>query len=89
MDVCVRAGLGQRLADILATLERDPYEPSQSFERLTNNLRGKCSRRIDRHNRIVYKVLQNVDGARDENGNLYEGVVRVLEAWGHRYKKSY
>jgi Txe/YoeB family toxin of Txe-Axe toxin-antitoxin module len=89
MDVCVRAGFERRLAAILTTLETAPYAPTHGFERLVGNLKGRCSRQIDKHNRIIYKVLPNSEGARDENGNVYEGIVHVLEAWGHNYKRTY
>jgi len=87
MEICVSAGFAIPLAQIMATLELNPYEYSQGFERLTGNLKGRCSRKINYHNRVVYKVLPNNDGARDDKGILYEGIVRVFEAWGHNYRK--
>ncbi len=77
-----------KIAEILVVLRRNPFEPTQGhcFERLTNNLKGYCSRQINHGNRILYEVLPNTKGARDKLGNLYEGIVRVLRAWGHNYK---
>jgi Txe/YoeB family toxin of toxin-antitoxin system len=84
---CLRAGYGKRLKDIKETVERDPYEYSQGFERLTGNLKGYCSRQINKGNRFLYSVHKNTDGIKDENGNLYDGIVIVHESWEHNYKK--
>jgi plasmid maintenance system killer protein len=71
----------------MTTVENDPYKPTQHFERLTGNLKGLYSRQINYKNRFVYTVLPNTENARDEDGNLYDGIVRVHESWGHKYKK--
>ena len=84
---CERAGFKTQLDEILDTVEKDPYDLSQCFERLKGDLKGCCSRRINRKNRVLYEVLPNTENARDKDGNLYEGIVLVYEAWGHNYKK--
>ncbi len=78
-----------KITEILDVLRRDPFEPTPEhcFERLRKNLKGRCSRQINYHNRIVYMVLPNTNGEKDEKGDLYEGIVRILEAWGHKYRK--
>lgn len=86
-DTCRRAGYGKRLAEILNTVENNPYCLSQGFERLAGNLKGYCSRRVNYNNRFFYEALPNTENARDRNGNLYDGFVRVYETWGHNYKK--
>jgi Txe/YoeB family toxin of toxin-antitoxin system len=87
-EACERAGYKAELDEILGTVERAPYEFSQGFERLTGNLKGYCSRKINHGNRFVYKVLPNTERLKDDEGNLYDGIVLVYEAWRHRYKKS-
>jgi len=87
METCQRAGYGAKLAEIMTTLENAPYDPAHHFERLTGNLKGYCSRQINYHNRVLYKVLPNTEEARDKDGNLYDGIVCVYEAWGHHYSK--
>jgi len=79
----------RRMAEILIVLQRAPFEPTpgQGFERLSGNLKGYCSRQINHGNRILYKVFPNTVGARDKNGDLYEGTVFLYRAWGHNYKK--
>jgi Txe/YoeB family toxin of toxin-antitoxin system len=86
-ETCVRAGFKEQLDNIRDTLKRDPYEFSQGFERLAGNLKGFCSREINRVNRVLYEVLANAEGLRDEDGELYDGIVKIYESWGHRYKK--
>jgi len=86
-DTCRRAGFGKQLANILNTVRNSPYDSSQGFERLKGNLKGLCSRQIDFNNRFLYMVLPNTEKAVDEHGNLYDGVVYIVRAWGHNYKK--
>jgi toxin YoeB len=86
-DTCKRAGWGKHLAKILEIVEKDPYNPSQGFERLKGNLKGFCSRRINYDNRFFYEVLPNAENARDQDGNLYDGIVRIHRTWEHNYRK--
>jgi len=85
--MCKRAGFKAQLDNIINTVKKDPYDPSQKFKRLSGDLKGYCSRRINYYNRVLYKVLPNTENVRDKEGNLYDGIVRVYEAWGHRYQK--
>jgi Txe/YoeB family toxin of toxin-antitoxin system len=78
-----RAGLKKEVAKIMGTVERDPYEQSQRFEKLVGNMKDKCSRRINYHHRFVYEVLPNTENLKDANGELYEGIVKVISMWGH------
>jgi Txe/YoeB family toxin of toxin-antitoxin system len=86
-EMCEKAGFKAQLDKIRNTVKRDPYEYSQGFERLVGNLKGYCSRQINKGNRFLYSVHENAGGLKDENGNQYEGIVIVHESWGHRYKK--
>ena len=56
---------------LLAILERDPFQSPPPFEKLTGDLRGAFSRRINIQHRLVYQVL--VD----------ERIVKVLRMWTH------
>ncbi len=87
MDTCLSAGYGRQLAEIMNTVEEDPYKPTHGFKRLKGDLKDFCSRKINRKSRFVYSVLPNDERAIDEYGKLYDGIVRVHEAWGHKYKK--
>lgn len=63
------AGLKPKVEELLAILERDPFQNPPAFEKLLGDLAGAYSRRINIHNRLVYEVFAK------------EGVVRVLRMW--------
>jgi toxin YoeB len=65
------AGLKPRVEELLALLEKDPFQNPPSFEKLVGDLSGAYSRRINIHNRLVYEVFTK------------ERVVRVLRMWTH------
>jgi Txe/YoeB family toxin of toxin-antitoxin system len=78
-----RAGLKSKAIEIISTVRRNPYEESQFFERLKGDLKGACSRRLNRQHRFVYEVLPNTEDAKDRNGELYEGIIKVISMWTH------
>ena len=65
------AGLKPRVEELLALLEKDPFQRPPSFEKLVGDLAGAYSRRINIHHRLVYEVFTK------------EHVVRVLRMWTH------
>ena len=65
------AGLKPRVEELLALLEKDPFQSPPSFEKLVGDLAGAYTRRINIHHRLVYEVFTK------------EGVVRVLRMWTH------
>jgi len=65
------AGLKPRVEELLALLEKDPFQNPPSFENLVGDLAGAYSRRINIHHRLVYEVFTK------------ERVVRVLRMWTH------
>ncbi|MEI8266943.1 MAG: Txe/YoeB family addiction module toxin [Betaproteobacteria bacterium] len=65
------AGLKPRVQELLALLEKDPFQSPPSFEKLVGDLAGAYSRRINIHHRLVYEVFTK------------ERVVRVLRMWTH------
>ncbi|WP_353885243.1 Txe/YoeB family addiction module toxin [uncultured Hydrogenophaga sp.] len=65
------AGLKPKVEELLAILERDPFQNPPAFEKLLGDLAGAYSRRINIHNRLVYEVFAK------------ERVVRVLRMWTH------
>jgi len=78
-----RAGLKPKAIEVYNTIKNDPFEVSQSFEKLKGDFKGSCSRRLNRQHRFVYQVLPNTEEAKDENGNLFEGIVKVISMWTH------
>lgn len=65
------AGLKPRVEELLALLEKDPFQNPPSFEKLVGDLAGAYSRRINIQHRLAYEVF------------TAEGVVRVLRMWTH------
>jgi Txe/YoeB family toxin of toxin-antitoxin system len=78
-----RAGLKAKAVEIIRTVRNNPYEESQNYEKLKGNLKGAHSRRINRQHRFVYEVMPNDENAKDANGELYEGIVKVISMWTH------
>jgi Txe/YoeB family toxin of toxin-antitoxin system len=65
------AGLKPGVEELLAHLEKDPFQSPPGFEKLVGDLAGAYSRRINIHHRLVYEVFTK------------ERVVRVLRMWTH------
>ena len=65
------AGLKPKAEELLAVLEKDPFQNPPPFEKLIGDLAGAYSRRINIHNRLVYEVLPK------------QKTVRVLRMWTH------
>ena len=63
--------LVDKIKDLLYILKENPYQNPPPYEKLTNNLKGKYSRRINIKNRLVYEVLE-------ENK-----IVNILSIWTH------
>lgn len=78
-----RAGLKPKAIEIIKTVRDNPYEDSQDFEKLKGDLKGSYSRRINRQHRFVYEVLPNDENAKDANGKLYKGIIKVISMWTH------
>lgn len=66
-----RSGLKGTVEELLALLERDPFESPPPFEKLTGNMSGAFSRRLNIQHRLVYEVLPD------------ERIVRILRMWSH------
>jgi len=86
-ETATKNGFTDKLAEIFDVVERDPYEntPGHHYEELKGNLKGRHSRRLNRHNRFIYEVLPNDEALKDKDGNPYDGIVRILTMWGHHY----
>jgi Txe/YoeB family toxin of toxin-antitoxin system len=61
------ANLDSNLKSLLEVLKHNPYEPH--YEKLSGNLKGYCSRRINIKHRLVYSV--------DEETKT----IRVVSVW--------
>jgi Txe/YoeB family toxin of toxin-antitoxin system len=65
------SGLKNRVQELLAIIEHDPYQNPPPYEKLVGDLSGAYSRRINIQHRLVYQVLEK------------EQSVKVLRLWSH------
>jgi len=65
------SGLKQKAQELLAILEKNPFQNPPPYEELAGDLVGAYSRRINIQHRIVYEIY------------VQEKVVRVLRMWTH------
>jgi len=65
------SGLKSKALDLLAILERDPFQNPPPYEKLVGDLAGAYSRRISIQHRLVYEVFTETR------------TVRVLRMWTH------
>lgn len=68
-----RSGLKSQVDKIIETVIKNPFEPTQGFEKLKGNLKDLYSRRINKQHRFVYEISD------DER----ERVVKVVSMWSH------
>ena len=78
-----QAGLEKTAKELLAIIQRNPYQNPPPFEKLRGDFKGSFSRRINRQHRIIYDVLSNEEGLKDDAGNLYKGIVKIIRMWTH------
>jgi Txe/YoeB family toxin of toxin-antitoxin system len=66
-----RSGLRPKVEDLLALLEKDPFQNPPAYEKLMGDLEGAYSRRTHIQHRLVYQVLKK------------ENTIKVLRMWTH------
>jgi len=64
-------GLRSKTEELLAVLAKDPFQNPPPFEKLSGDLLGAYSRRINIQHRLVYSVEKKAK------------VVKVLRLWSH------
>ncbi len=65
------AGLKEKALTLLAVLKENPFQNPPPYEKLTGDLAGAYSRRINIQHRLVYQVLAE------------RHAVKVLRMWSH------
>lgn len=65
------AGLKRKAKKLLAILRKNPFQNPPPYEKLTGDLAGAYSRRINIQHRLVYQVYEQ------------EKTVKVLRMWTH------
>lgn len=66
-----RAGLGDKVNELLAVIEQNPFQTPPFYEKLNGKLDGKYSRRINIQHRLVYDV----------NEDLKQ--IKIISMWSH------
>jgi Txe/YoeB family toxin of toxin-antitoxin system len=65
------SGNRKKVENLLKILAEDPYKKPPPFEKLTGDLTGACSRRINIQHRLVYQVYED------------KKVVKIIRIWSH------
>ena len=73
----------ERAIELFKIMEQNPYQTPPGFKKLSGDLKGYYSRRINGQHRIVYDILPNSEKLRDKFGEIYQGIVRVISMWTH------
>lgn len=80
------AGLKQKAQELLNIIAVNPFQEPPSYEKLLGGLSSYYSRRINLYHRLAYRVDENAQQFKDDDGNLYEGIITVKRMWSH-YEK--
>ena len=83
LDKLKRAGYNRKARDLVNIVENNPYKMPPRYEKLTGDLHGYYSRRINEQHRFIYDVLPNIDNLLDDDDKPYNGIVHVLRMWTH------
>ena len=78
-----RAGLSGKAKELARIVTTNPFQMPPPYEKMTGDLQGYYSRRINRKHRFVYEVLPNTDNLADEKGTPYKGIVKIIRMWTH------
>ena len=65
------AHLDQKVKNLIEILQENPFQTPPSYEKLTGDLNGAYSRRINIQHRLVYQVYEQ------------EKVVKIISMWTH------
>ena len=78
-----RSKLKLKVDEIIRTVKENPYEPTQEFEKLTQDFVGAYSRRINKQHRFIYTIEPNSEGLQNDDGEIYKGIVKIVSMWTH------
>jgi Txe/YoeB family toxin of toxin-antitoxin system len=77
-----RTGLKPKAVALLHVLRENPCQNPPHYEKL-QGYDDVYSRRINLRHRLVYKILPNVGGEKDEHGTPYGGIIKIIRMWTH------
>lgn len=65
------SGLKEKTKYLIEVLKKDPFATPPAYEKLSGDLAGSYSRRINIKHRLVYQVLKK------------ERIVKIIRMWTH------
>ena len=65
------SGLKQKTEALINILRENPYQVPSPFEKLTGDLAGAYSRRINIQHRLIYQIMNE------------EKIVKIIRMWTH------
>ena len=65
------ANLDDTAKKLVGLIRQNPYQSPPKFKKLSGDLSGACSRRINYQHRLVYEVLEE------------ENAVKIISMWSH------
>ena len=71
IEIIKKSNFKNRVKKLMEVLKKDPFAEYPSYEKLSFNLEGVFSRRINIQHRIVYQVFSE------------ENTVKILRRWTH------
>lgn len=66
-----QAGLAEKAKKLVGIVKNNPFQTPPPYEKLTGDLKGMYSRRINIQHRFVYEILEE------------EHVVKIIRMWKH------
>lgn len=82
-ELIANAGLKSKAVGLINVVRVDPFQNPPPYEALKGDKKGAYSRRINRQHRFVYEVLPSTDNLKDNNGELFKGIVKIIRMWTH------
>ena len=77
-----RAGMKPKAVELLRVVRENPYQNPPEYEKL-KGYNDTYSRRINKQHRLVYQVLPNDEGLKDDNGAPFQGIIKIIRMWTH------
>ena len=71
-----KQGYGEKTEELIEILKNDPFQNPPNYKRLTGEMKGLFSRRINREHRLVYEIVP----AEDEK---FKGTVNIIRMKTH------
>ena len=82
-EMLKQAGLSDKAKEITRIVAKNPHQTPPPYEKLSGDLQGYYSRRINKQHRFVYEVLPNTENLTDAHGTPYKGIVKIIRMWTH------